>query len=56
MYNYVYLKEDIDVLINEFGKLNVEDEFLFRFLSKKIIFLKEIKISIVNIIVIFYID
>ena len=53
MYNHVYLKEDIDALINEFGKLNAEDESLFRFLSKKIIFLKEIKISIVNTTVIF---
>ena len=55
MYNHVYLKEDIDALINEFGKLNAEDESLFRFLSKDYI-LKEIKISIVNTTVIFYID
>lgn len=56
MHNHVYLKEDISAFINEFKELSTEDEDLFRFISKKIIFLKEIKSNIVNTTMIYYID
>lgn len=56
MVEYAYIQEDIRSILNQFGTLNNEDEELIRFLSKKLVFLKEIKISIGSNEMVFYID
>lgn len=56
MSNYNYVKKDISDFIDSFENLEQKEEELFRFISKKIIFLKEIRKGVNKDLVNFYLD